>query len=163
MLGDTHQGFKKTYTLLGTPHYMAPEILEGKGYSYQVDLWSLGICLYEFMVGELPFGEHVENPFDVYRLIISQTLVFPPYFKNRQAKKMINQLLDRNPNARLGGDSYNSLKANPWFNDFDWVNLFLLFREHSRSTSSSLHIFMKRAILLILNKSIQWLREGSQL
>lgn len=35
-------GINKTFTLLGTPHYMAPEILKGKGYGLQVDLWSIG-------------------------------------------------------------------------------------------------------------------------
>ena len=80
----------KTYTLLGTPHYMAPEILEGKGYSYTVDLWSTGICLYEFMCGLVPFGEDSENPFEVYKLITSQNLMYPPYFKNRGAKKIID-------------------------------------------------------------------------
>ena len=44
-------GMSRTYTILGTPHYMAPEILVGKGYGLLVDLWSIGICLYEFMCG----------------------------------------------------------------------------------------------------------------
>lgn len=121
ILGGESKGFNRTYTLLGTPHYMAPEILDGKGYSYSVDLWSMGICLYEFMCGLVPFGEDSENPFEVYKLISSQTLIYPPYFKNKNAQKIINQLLDRNPNARMGGDSYNSLKAHIWFDGFDWV------------------------------------------
>ena len=36
----------RTTTIIGTPHYMAPEIIVGKGYSFLVDLWSIGICLY---------------------------------------------------------------------------------------------------------------------
>ena len=40
------KGLPKTFTIIGTPHYMAPEVLSGKGYSYNVDLWSIGICLY---------------------------------------------------------------------------------------------------------------------
>ena len=46
----------KTFTIIGTPNYMAPEILSGKGYSYSADLWSLGVMLFEFMIGYLPFG-----------------------------------------------------------------------------------------------------------
>lgn len=50
-------------TMIGTPHYMAPEVYEGgKGYTQLVDLWSVGICLYEFVVGCLPFGEDLEDP-----------------------------------------------------------------------------------------------------
>lgn len=47
---------RKTFTIIGTPNYMAPEILSGKGYNYSVDLWSLGVVLYEFMAGYVPFG-----------------------------------------------------------------------------------------------------------
>ena len=36
----------KTFTIIGTPHYMAPDIILGKGYNNLVDLWSLGVCLY---------------------------------------------------------------------------------------------------------------------
>jgi cGMP-dependent protein kinase len=49
---------KKTFTIIGTPNYMAPEIITGKGYSCAADLWSLGIVMYEFMAGEVPFGEN---------------------------------------------------------------------------------------------------------
>ena len=47
----------KTFTIIGTPHYMAPEILSGKGYSFPVDIWSIGICCFEFMCGGVPFAE----------------------------------------------------------------------------------------------------------
>jgi len=46
----------RTFTIIGTPHYMAPEVISGKGYSTNIDLWSVGICLYEFMCGYVPFG-----------------------------------------------------------------------------------------------------------
>mmetsp|Transcript_68111 Transcript_68111/g.102720 ORF Transcript_68111/g.102720 Transcript_68111/m.102720 type:complete len:81 (-) Transcript_68111:381-623(-) len=53
----------RTFTIIGTPHYMAPEVISGKGYSYLVDLWSIGIVLYEFMCGYVPFGEEAEDPY----------------------------------------------------------------------------------------------------
>lgn len=47
IVSKDHLGnFKKTYTIIGTPHYMAPDIVIGKGYTNMADLWSLGICIY---------------------------------------------------------------------------------------------------------------------
>lgn len=59
-------GSLRTYTIIGTPHYMAPEILEGKGYTTLADLWSLGVCMFEFMCGYLPFGEEADDPYEIY-------------------------------------------------------------------------------------------------
>jgi cGMP-dependent protein kinase len=52
----------RTYTVVGTPHYMAPEVIKGKGYSLLADLWSLGCMLYEFLGLGCPFGEELEEP-----------------------------------------------------------------------------------------------------
>ena len=53
----------RTYTITGTPHYMAPEVLSGQGYNHSADLWSLGIILYEFIMGSVPFGDSLEDPY----------------------------------------------------------------------------------------------------
>ncbi len=45
---------------------MAPEIMTGKGYSFYIDLRSIGVCLYEFMCGYVPFGEDAEDPYQIY-------------------------------------------------------------------------------------------------
>lgn len=99
---------------------MAPEIILGKGYSYSSDLWSLGVVLFEFLCGELPYGEDLDNPYDINKEIDRSPIVFPSFVKDKDAKKLILQLLNKVPDARLG-DSYASLKANRWFNDLDWV------------------------------------------
>ncbi len=62
----------KTSTIIGTPHYMAPEVILGDGYSFQVDFWSIAICIYEFICGAVPFGETAEEPMDVYLSIINE-------------------------------------------------------------------------------------------
>jgi cGMP-dependent protein kinase len=75
--------FYKTFTIIGTPHYMAPEAFLGNGYSFEVDLWSLGVLLYEFFCFKLPFGENVtKDPFAVFTEIKKKNLVFPKYMKN---------------------------------------------------------------------------------
>ena len=76
----------KTFTIIGTPHYMAPEIVTGKGYRQSVDLWSIGICLYEFMCGGVPFAEDLEEPYQIYEEIIKKNLKFPHFFKDKKAK-----------------------------------------------------------------------------
>ena len=87
-------------------------------------LLTIGVCLYEFMCGLVPFGEDCEDPYEVYQLITQNSgITYPKYFDanaNRLAKQMIEQLLNRIPEARLGG-SYATLKAQKWFEKFDWV------------------------------------------
>lgn len=93
----------RTYTIIGTPHYMAPEILEGKGYTSLVDVWSLGVCFYEFMCGYLPFGEDAEDPYEIYDEITNDNLTFPPVMRDELACSLIRQLLNRDPDNRLDG------------------------------------------------------------
>jgi cGMP-dependent protein kinase len=110
----------KTFTIIGTPHYMAPEIVKSKGYSFPVDYWSIGICLYEFMCGMLPFGEDTEDPYEIYEEILKKEIKYPSYLKDKKARRLMNQLLSEVPEVRVNG-SFGSIKADPWFGDFDWV------------------------------------------
>ncbi|CAD8186439.1 unnamed protein product [Paramecium pentaurelia] len=112
----------RTYTIIGTPHYMAPEIITGKGYTFTVDLWSIGVCLYEFMCGGVPYAEDADDPYEIYEEIQKKSLNYPPFMKDKKAKKFIEQLLSKTPEVRLGG-SYAALKANNWFDKFDWDKL----------------------------------------
>jgi cGMP-dependent protein kinase len=69
---------------------MAPEIIQGKGYTYAVDLWSLGVCLYEFMCGGLPYAEDVDDPYEIYEEIIKTNLKYPSFMKDKLGITLIN-------------------------------------------------------------------------
>eukprot|EP01017_Pseudomicrothorax_dubius_P008452 TRINITY_DN12783_c0_g2_i2.p1 TRINITY_DN12783_c0_g2~~TRINITY_DN12783_c0_g2_i2.p1 ORF type:complete len:279 (-),score=86.05 TRINITY_DN12783_c0_g2_i2:169-948(-) len=112
----------RTYTIIGTPHYIAPEVLKGKGYTTAVDLWAIGVCLFEFMCGYLPFGDEADDPMEIYESVSKAKVIFPLYLQDQAAKSLILQLLSKIPEQRLG-PSYAALKANPWFANFSWEKL----------------------------------------
>ena len=111
----------KTFTVLGTPHYMAPEVILGKGYSFPADIWSLGILSYEFASGKLPFGDEEKDPYKIYELILDCRYTYPPFMRNNpRIKIFIDQLLVVSPNCR---GSAESLKDHKWLSGFDWDGL----------------------------------------
>ena len=69
----------RTFTIVGTPHYMAPDVLTGQGYSFPVDLWSLGIMTYEFLFGGVPFGENMDDIYKVYEEVMIGELKYPAF------------------------------------------------------------------------------------
>lgn len=72
------------------------------------------------MCGMVPFGEEAEDPYEIYEEVIKKPLMYPNYMKDKHAKKLMEQLLNKIPEIRMGS-SYASLKANTWFSSFDWV------------------------------------------
>ena len=114
----------RTSTIIGTSHYMAPEITKGEGYSFQVDIWSIAICMYEFFCGKLPFGEDYDDPMDIYRAVSQEELTFPNFVKDKEFMALMNKMLRKSPTNRLW--KFKQIKEDPYFRDFDWNKLISL-------------------------------------
>jgi len=101
----TDFGFAKeihanTYTLCGTPDYLAPEILTGKGHGKGVDWWCLGILFYEMIASFPPFYD--DDPQRTYAKIMYKKVAFPSGTFTPEAKQLIRSLLEKKSHSRLG-------------------------------------------------------------
>lgn len=112
------EGFR-TFTVIGTPHYMAPEIVQLEGYSFSADLWSLGIILYEMLCGELPYGNNIDDPYEIFKDIYGSDLKFPKFFQDSAGRELISKLLLKSPSERFI-EEFSKLKNMEFFQDFDW-------------------------------------------
>ncbi len=109
----------KTYTICGIPEYLAPEILLNLGHGMEVDWWSFGCILYEFLVGLSPFYEN--DPILIFKRIIKGDVKFPSNFPP-SAKSLIKHCLERDIGKRYGGLNKGVLdiKGHRFFAGFDW-------------------------------------------
>ncbi len=119
------------YSTVGTPDYIAPEVLSQQGYGQECDWWSLGVILYECLVGYPPF--YSDEAIETCRKIINwkHTLTFPQ--EEEEAKSNIVQLSENcrdfirklvcNAESRLGFRSARDIKAHPWFHGIQWDSL----------------------------------------
>mmetsp|Transcript_11940 Transcript_11940/g.17800 ORF Transcript_11940/g.17800 Transcript_11940/m.17800 type:complete len:1058 (+) Transcript_11940:168-3341(+) len=121
--GFAKQISSKTFTLCGTPDYLAPEIIRGTGHGKGVDWWCLGIFVYELVASYAPF--YSDTPKQTYRMICSSApITFPPSF-SKNLRHLLTGLLQRKPKDRLGviRGGADSIKRHEWFKGFDWSML----------------------------------------
>ncbi|KAJ6336152.1 hypothetical protein OIU78_012707 [Salix suchowensis] len=112
------------FSTVGTPDYIAPEVLLKKGYGMECDWWSLGAIMYEMLVGYPPF--YSDDPMSTCRKIVNWRthLKFPEEVRlSPEAKDLISKLLC-NVDQRLGTDGADEIKAHPWFNGVGWDKLY---------------------------------------
>jgi len=115
----------------GTPGYMAPEVLFNKNHDFCVDFFSLGVCLYELLIGRRPYHGHSKK--DLRKDIISRQARVKEeklpegFIKSKDFNNcvdFINSLLERKKDKRLGKNGFLEIKCHPWFADFNWDELY---------------------------------------
>ena len=112
---------EKVFTICGTPFYIAPEILENKGYNNSVDWWSLGCLMYEMLVGKPLFNfNNINININEYKKPLQLSTGF-----SDEAKDLITKLLDLDPKKRIGAgpNGVEDLKKHPYFKKIDWKEL----------------------------------------
>lgn len=109
----------KTYTLCGTPEYLAPEIIVNKGHGIPVDWWTLGILLYEMLVGIDPFCD--DDPMMIYQKVIKGKINYPRKL-DKNAKSLIKHLLVQDTTKRYGclKNGVKDIINHRFFDGFNW-------------------------------------------
>nr|KAF6463245.1 serine/threonine kinase 38 [Molossus molossus] len=123
------------FSTVGTPDYIAPEVFMQTGYNKLCDWWSLGVIMYEMLIGYPPFCS--ETPQETYKKVMNwkETLTFPPEVPiSEKAKDLILRFCCEWEH-RIGAPGVEEIKSNSFFEGVDW--------EHIRERPAAISIEIK--------------------
>lgn len=113
-------GRQRTNSFCGTPNHFSPEIVNRKEYSFEVDIWSFGVFIYELLVGRCPFtGVSAKDLFNKITSNETENHIEFPLCVSENAKDLISKILTKS-DKRL---SIKEIKEHPFYNDINWENI----------------------------------------
>ena len=120
---NTKMTHNKNFSCVGTAYYVAPEVLKKSGYDKDIDWWSVGIILYEMLVGYAPFCSKETTEVCYKVLNWKNYLKIPKKIKlSEEVKDLIFKMI-KNSDDRLGKNGAEEIKKHPFFKDVDWDNI----------------------------------------